>query len=71
VGDEVVLRVPPMKGVVHFGIKGRLSPRYIGPYLITTRVGSLAYRIQLPECMARVHLVFHVEKIYQGSRTAN
>jgi hypothetical protein len=52
--------VSPTNGIVHFGIKGKLSPRYIGPYLITTRVGSLAYRLQLPESMAGVHLVFHV-----------
>jgi hypothetical protein len=60
VGDEVLLKVSPTKGIVHFGIKGKLSPRYIGPYLITARVGSLAYRLQLPESMAGVHSVFHV-----------
>jgi hypothetical protein len=45
VGDEVLLKVSPIKGIVHFSIKGKLSPRYIGPYLITTRIGSLAYRL--------------------------
>jgi hypothetical protein len=60
VGDEVLLKVSPTKGIVHFGIKEKLSPRYIGPYLITARVGSLAYRLQLPESMAGVHPVFHV-----------
>jgi hypothetical protein len=60
VGDEVLLKVSLTKGIVRFGIKGKLSPRYIGPYLITARVGSLAYRLQLPESMARVHPVFHV-----------
>jgi hypothetical protein len=45
VGDEVLLKVSPIKGIVHFDIKGKLSPRYIGPYLITTRIGSLAYRL--------------------------
>jgi hypothetical protein len=60
VGDEVLLKVSLIKGIVHFGIKGKLSPRYIGPYLITTRVGSLAYHLQLPESMAGVHPVFHV-----------
>jgi hypothetical protein len=45
VGDEVLLKVSPIKRIVHFGIKGKLNPRYIGPYLITTRVGSLAYRL--------------------------
>jgi hypothetical protein len=62
-GDEVLLNVSPTKGIVHFGIKGKLSPRYIGPYLITTRVGSLAYHLQLPESMAGVHPVFHVSML--------
>jgi hypothetical protein len=60
VGDEVLLQVSPTKGIVCFGIKGKLNSRYIGPYLITARVGYLAYRLQLPESMAGVHPVFHV-----------
>jgi hypothetical protein len=63
VGDKVLLKVSPTKGIVHFGIKGKFSPRYIGPYLITVRIGSLAYRLQLPESMARVHPVFHVSML--------
>jgi hypothetical protein len=63
VGDEVLFNVSPTKGIVHFGIKGKFSPRYIGPYLIIARVGSLAYRLQLPESMAGVHLVFHVSML--------
>jgi hypothetical protein len=63
VGDEVLLKMSPTKGIVHFGIKGKLSSRYIGPYLITTRVGYLAYRLQLPESMAGVHPVFHVSML--------
>ena len=63
VGDEVLLKVSPTKGIVRFGIKWKLSPRYIGPYLITARVGSLAYRLQLPESMAGVHPVFHVSML--------
>jgi hypothetical protein len=58
VDTEVLLKVSPTKGIVRFGIKGKLSPKYIGPYLI--RVGSLLYRLQLLESMARVHIVFHV-----------
>jgi hypothetical protein len=54
VGDEVLLKVSPTKGIVHFGIKGKLNPKYIGAYLISASVGSLAYRLQLPESMARV-----------------
>jgi hypothetical protein len=45
VGDEVLLKVSLTKGIIHFGIKGKLSPRYIGPYLITAQVGSLAYHL--------------------------
>jgi hypothetical protein len=63
VGDEVLLKVSPTKGIVRFGIKGKLSPRYIGPYLITAQVGSLAYHLQLPESMAGVHPVFHVSML--------
>jgi hypothetical protein len=63
IGDEVLLKVSPTKGIIRFGIKGKLSPRYIGPYLITARVGSLAYRLQLPESMAGVHPVFHVSML--------
>ena len=59
VGDEVLLKVSPTKGVVHFGTRGKLSSRYIGPYMITTRVGALAYCLQLPELMSGVHPVFH------------
>jgi hypothetical protein len=63
VGVEVLLKVSPTKGIVHFGIKGKVSPRYIGPYLIVARVGSLAYRLQLPKSMAGVHPVFHVSML--------
>jgi hypothetical protein len=49
--------------VVRFGISGKLSPRYIGPFSILARVGSLAYRLQLPESMAGVHPVFHVSML--------
>jgi hypothetical protein len=63
VGNEVLLKVSPTKGIVHFGVKGKLSTRYIGPYLITARIGSLACRLQLPESMAGVHPVFHVSML--------
>jgi hypothetical protein len=59
-GDEVLLKVSPTKRIVRFGIKGKLSLKYIGPYLITARVGSLAYRLQIPGSMVGVHPVFHV-----------
>jgi hypothetical protein len=54
VGDQVLLRVSPTKGVVWFGVSEKLSPRYIRPFTILPRVGSLAYCLQLPDSMAGV-----------------
>ncbi|WVZ81169.1 hypothetical protein U9M48_028580 [Paspalum notatum var. saurae] len=59
VGDYVYLRVSPMKGVHHFGVKGKLAPRYIGPFKITEQCGPVAYRLELPPHLAAVHDVFH------------
>ena len=58
VGDHVYLLVSPTKGVQRFGIKGKLSPRYIGRYEITEECGPMAYRLQLPSQLAAVHNVF-------------
>jgi hypothetical protein len=63
VGDQVLLRVSPTKGVVQFGVSGKLSPRYIGLFSILAQVGILAYRLQLPDSMAGVHPVFHVSML--------
>jgi hypothetical protein len=63
VGDQVLLRVSPTRGVVRFGVSGKLSQRYIGPFSILARVGSLAYRLQLTESMAGVHPVYHVSML--------
>jgi hypothetical protein len=63
VGDQVLLRVSPTRGVVRFGVSGKLSRRYIGPFSILARVGSLAYRLQLTESMAGVHPVYHVSML--------
>ncbi|GKV36288.1 hypothetical protein SLEP1_g44436 [Rubroshorea leprosula] len=60
VGDHVFLKVSPTKGVYRFGLKGKLSPRYIGPFEILERVGEVAYRIALPPELSNVHNVFHV-----------
>ncbi|MEQ5167062.1 hypothetical protein ABN262_23300, partial [Citrobacter youngae] len=57
------LKVSPMKGVKRFGKKGKLSPRYIGPYEILERIGNLAYRLALPMEFSRVHNVFHVSQL--------
>ena len=62
-GDQVLLRVSPTKGVVRFSTKGKLSPRFIGPFVIKERVGKLAYRLELPESMRGVHDVFHVSML--------
>jgi len=58
VAGEVLLKVSPTKGIVRFGTRGKLSLRYIGSYMITARVGALAYRLQLPESMSGVTLCF-------------
>ncbi|XP_019158451.1 PREDICTED: uncharacterized protein LOC109155178 [Ipomoea nil] len=60
VGDKVWLRVSPTRGVMRFGRKDKLSPRFIGPY---ERVGNLAYRLALPLELERVHSVFHVSQL--------
>ena len=59
-GNKVFLRVAPMKGVTRFGKKGKLNPRYIGPFEILERVGSVAYHLALPPGLANIHDVFHV-----------
>ncbi|KAM2554744.1 hypothetical protein TB2_018841 [Malus domestica] len=63
VGDWVFLKLSPWKGIVRFGKKGKLSPRYIGPYQITERVCEVAYKLELPSELSRVHDVFHVSMI--------
>ncbi|XP_070020251.1 uncharacterized protein [Nicotiana sylvestris] len=63
VGDWVFLRISPMKGVMHFGKKDKLSPRYIGPYKILRRIGQFAYELELPSELEFVHLVFHVSML--------
>ncbi|GKA71444.1 hypothetical protein Tco_0777583 [Tanacetum coccineum] len=61
VGDKVMLRVSPWKRVVHFGKREKLNPRYIGPFKVLEKVGSVAYKLELPEELSRVHNTFHVE----------
>jgi hypothetical protein len=60
VGDFVYLRVSPTKGVQRFGIKGKLAPRYVGPFEILEVCGPVAYRIRLPSQLAAIDDVFHV-----------
>jgi hypothetical protein len=63
VGDYVYLKVSPMKGVNRFGVKGKLAPRYIGPFQIIEKCGKVAYRLKLPEQLSAVHNVFHVSQM--------
>jgi hypothetical protein len=62
-GDCVYLCVSPMRDVKRFGIKGKLAPHYIGPFLILARLGNVAYRLELPPTLAGVHNVFHVSQL--------
>jgi hypothetical protein len=59
----VYLRVSPMKGMKRFGVKGKLAPRYIRPFPILEKRGSMAYKIHLPPSLARVHDIFHVSQL--------
>jgi hypothetical protein len=63
VGDQVYLRVTPLKGVHRFGIKGKLAPRYVGPFRILSKRGELAYQLDLPSTFPEVHDVFHVSQL--------
>jgi hypothetical protein len=63
VGDLVYLRVSPMKGVKRFGVKGKLAPCYIGPFPIIEKCGTVAYMLNLPPSLARVHDIFHVSQL--------
>jgi hypothetical protein len=63
VGDRVYLNVSPMKGVKRFGVKEKLSPRYIGPFPILEKCGKVAYKLELPLSLSRVHDIFHVSQL--------
>nr|GEZ03454.1 putative reverse transcriptase domain-containing protein [Tanacetum cinerariifolium] len=62
-GDKVMLKVSPWKGVIRFGKWGKLNPRYIGPFKISARVRTVAYRLELLEQLSRVHSTFYVSKL--------
>nr|GFA60346.1 putative reverse transcriptase domain-containing protein [Tanacetum cinerariifolium] len=63
VGDKVMLKVLPWKGVVRFGKRGKLNPRYIGPFKLLERVGEVAYKVDLPKELSKVHNTFHVSNL--------
>ncbi|GJY84318.1 putative reverse transcriptase domain-containing protein [Tanacetum coccineum] len=61
VGDKVMLKVSPCKGVVRFGKRGKLNPRYVVPFKVLEKVGSIAYKLELPKELSRVHNTFHLQ----------
>nr|GEY17832.1 putative reverse transcriptase domain-containing protein [Tanacetum cinerariifolium] len=63
VGDKVMLKVSPWKGVVRFGKLGKLNPRYVGPFKVLERIRDVAYKLDLPEELSRVHNTFHVSNL--------
>ncbi|GJW10341.1 putative reverse transcriptase domain-containing protein, partial [Tanacetum coccineum] len=63
VGDRVMLKVSPWKGVVHFGKRGKLNPRYVRPFKVLAKVGKVAYKLELPQELSRVHHTFHVSNL--------
>jgi len=71
VGDHVYLRVSPMRGVQRFGVKGKLAPRYVGPFPIIEQCGPVAYRLELPAQLSAVHNIFHVSQLRKCLRVPN
>jgi hypothetical protein len=62
-GNHMYLKVSPMKGMKRFGVKGKLSPRYIGPFPILEKCGNVAYKLELPPSLAGVHDIFHISQL--------
>ncbi|GJY14572.1 hypothetical protein Tco_0384994 [Tanacetum coccineum] len=63
VGDKVMLKVSPWKVVVCFGKRGKLNPRYVGPFNVLEKVREVAYKLELPKELSRVHNTFHVSNL--------
>nr|GEW94339.1 putative reverse transcriptase domain-containing protein [Tanacetum cinerariifolium] len=63
VGDMVMLKVSPSKGVIHFGKRGKLSPRYVGPFKVIDRISHVAYKLELPDELRGIHNTFHISNL--------
>nr|GEX00206.1 putative reverse transcriptase domain-containing protein [Tanacetum cinerariifolium] len=63
VGDKVMLKVSPWKGVIRFGKRGKLDPRYVGPFKVLEKIGKVAYKLELHEELRRVHNMFYVSNL--------
>ena len=63
IGDRAYLHVSPLRGVKRFGVKGKLAPRFVGPYRILERMGEVAYKLELPKGLSGVHDVFHISQL--------
>ena len=63
VGDHVFIKVSPLKGVMRFGKTNKLSPRFVGPFEILEKIGSVAYRVALPPALSKIHNVFHISNL--------
>ena len=63
IGDRACLRVSPLRGVKRFGVKGKLAPRFVGPYRVLERIGEVANKLESPEGLSGVHDVFHVSPV--------
>nr|GEX72137.1 putative reverse transcriptase domain-containing protein [Tanacetum cinerariifolium]GEZ02621.1 putative reverse transcriptase domain-containing protein [Tanacetum cinerariifolium] len=63
VGDMVMLKVSPWKGVVRFGKRGKLNPRYVGPFKVLDKVRKVAYKLELPQELSRFHHTFHMSNL--------
>nr|GFA23962.1 putative reverse transcriptase domain-containing protein [Tanacetum cinerariifolium] len=63
VGDKVMLKVSPWKGVVRFGKRGKLNTRYVGPFKVLEKIGKVVYKLEYPEELSKVHNMFHVSNL--------
>ena len=68
IGDYVYLKVSPFKGTRRFQVRGKLAPRYVGPFRIIRKVGAVAYQLELPQSLSAVHNVFHISQFKKCHR---